>query len=211
MHRTAAIAAVIVIVAGLAAGAWFAFGPGSEDPLKACRTTQIAGAFDTIGGPFELVDETGATVTDKQVIDRPALIYFGYTYCPDVCPLHASRNAEAVDMLAEKGIALRPVFISVDPERDTPQIMADYTANLHPEMLGLTGSRAQVDAAMKAYGAYAAAAGEGEDYLVNHTVYSYLMHPEMGLLDVYGGNATAEDIVKSVTCFAEVIEDWPKN
>ena len=121
----------------------------------------MAGGSAQIGGPFELVSETGETVTDADVIDKPTLIYFGYTFCPDVCPLDAARNAAAVDILEERGDMVKPVFISVDPARDTPEVLAEFTDYLHPRMVGLTGSPEQVRAASKAYRTYYQAQDSG--------------------------------------------------
>lgn len=138
MDKRLALVAAGALAALLTGTAWMAFRPGVAGP---CPGSGIAGA--AIGGPFTLVDETGATVTDAEVIDRPSLIYFGYTFCPDVCPFDAARNAEAVDLLAARGHDVKPVFISVDPKRDTPGIVGEFTDFLHDEMLGLTGSPSQ--------------------------------------------------------------------
>ena len=88
------------------------------------------------------------------MITEPALVYFGYTFCPDVCPLDSARNAEAVDLLAKRGMPATPVFISVDPKRDTPEVVAEFTTWLHPKMIGLTGTPEQVKAASQAYRTY---------------------------------------------------------
>ena len=93
-----------------------------------------------IGGPFSLSDGDGKTVSDRDFPGKWQLIYFGYTFCPDVCPVDNSRNAEAVDILEEQGFDVTPVFISVDPARDTAEVMADYAANMHPRMIALTGT-----------------------------------------------------------------------
>ena len=169
--------------------------------------TAIAGG-SAIGGPFTLVDETGAEVSSDQVIDGPTLVYFGYTFCPDVCPLDAARNAQAVDLLAERGIDVDPVFITIDPARDTPQVLAEFTGYMHPEMLGLTGTEAQVAAAARAYRVYYSRS-EGADpdyYLMNHSVFTYLMTPG-GFVDVFRGapgasaeGVTAEQMADRVAC-----------
>ena len=152
-----AVATVVVLLAGTGAAVWI--GQDGDDPFAPCRAGAVAGAA-AIGGPFELVSETGETVTEAQVLDAPALVYFGYTYCPDVCPFDAARNAQAVDLLAERGYEVRPVFITVDPARDTPEIMAEFTDYMHPAMVGLTGSSEQVKAAAQAYKVYYAKAGD---------------------------------------------------
>ena len=115
------------------------------DARSECDGSSAVGA--TIGGPFELVDRKGEPVTDADVLNRPALVYFGYTFCPDVCPFDMARNALAADLLAEQGHDIAVVFISVDPERDTPEVLGQYADDMYPEMTALTGSAEQVKAA----------------------------------------------------------------
>lgn len=205
MTRTAAIAAASAAALALAVGAAFAlrpllFPPG--DPFADCRSMAVVGGTEGLGTDFTLVSETGATVTRDEVVDRLTLLYFGYTYCPDVCPADTARNAEAAELLAARGIALRPVLVSVDPARDTPEALRDYTDLLHPDMLGLTGDEATVRSVARAFGAYAAKQGTGEDYLVNHSTYSYLMAPGRGVLDVIRRERTAAEVADTVACFA---------
>ena len=120
--RSYAVGAVAVAAVALGATWWATQrAPGSDDSSPNAVRAQIAGGIEAIGGPFTLVDETGKTVTDKEVITKPSLVYFGYTFCPDVCPLDKARNAEAVDILDETRLDVTPVFISIDPGRDTPQ------------------------------------------------------------------------------------------
>ena len=173
----------------------------SDDQFAGCRASSVAGG-GAIGGPFTLVSETGQTVTDRDVLDKPALVYFGYTFCPDVCPLDASRNAEAVEILAEMGLDVRPVFISIDPDRDTPEVLAEYTDYLHPEMLGLTGSAEQVKAASQAYRTYYRKHdSEDEFYLVDHSVFTYLMLPGTGFAEFFGRDVPATDMAARSACF----------
>ena len=191
LYVTAAVAALIAILGGV--WAWTALAPRPD-----CGGGAVAG---DIGGPFTLVSDQGETVTDADVITGPTLVYFGYTYCPDVCPLDASRNALATDLMAERGIDVRPVFITVDPNRDTPEVLDAYTANQHPDMLGLTGSQDQVDQAVAAYRVYANVNDDGTDqYLVDHTAFTYLMSPE-GFVDVFRHEATADEIVERTACY----------
>ena len=206
MIRTIAIAAAAIAVVGL--GAVYFIGSGDpEDRFAQCRASNVAGGADQVGGPFELVSETGETVTDKDVIDKPTLIYFGYTFCPDVCPLDNARNAAAVDILEERGHMVKPVFISIDPARDTPEVMAEFTDYLHPRMLGLTGSEAQVRAASKAYRTYfqaqKPAEGEEEFYLVDHSTMSYLTLPDHGFVDFFRRDVTPEQMADRVACFID--------
>ncbi|MFU8864303.1 MAG: SCO family protein [Rhodobacterales bacterium] len=180
---------------------------GSPDKYAQCRTTAIAGGTSQIGGPFTLVDQTGTTVTDAEVIDQPALIYFGYTFCPDVCPLDTARNAEAVDLLEERGMIVKPVFISVDPERDTPEVLEAFSFNLHERMQGLTGTHEQVRAASRAYRTFyqkqEPPAGDEEYYLVDHTTMSYLAFPEEGVVEVFQRVLRADDIADRIACFMD--------
>jgi len=166
-----------------------------------CGGNAIAGGNVAIGGPFELLNGAGELVTDQDVIDGPSLIYFGYTFCPDVCPFDVARNAIAIDILAEQGLDVTPVFISIDPERDTPEIVAQYGADMHPEMIALTGSPEQVKAASLAYKTYyARGTGEGEFYLMDHSTFTYLMFPETGLASYFGRDVAPEAMAEQTAC-----------
>lgn len=206
MTRLTALFASAAAVA-LVGGAWFATrgGDAGGDRFAQCRSSQIAGGADTIGGPFELLNAKGETVTDKDVITEPSIVYFGYTFCPDVCPMDTARNAEAVDVLAERGQSVTPVFISVDPKRDTPEAVGDFAFNLHEKMIGLTGSPEQVKAASKAYKTYYKAHDTGEDeyYLVDHSTFSYLVLPEDGFVEFFRRDETPEQMADKVGCFLD--------
>lgn len=202
MTRLFAIASLVVLSVFLA-GTWFLTRPSGTDRFAQCRATRIAGE-DAIGGPFTLVNGKGETVTDTDVITEPTLIYFGYTFCPDVCPLDTSRNAEAVDVLAERGYSVTPVFISIDPERDTPEVVADFAANLHEKMIGLTGSPDQVAAASQAYRTYyRKQPGDPDYYLVDHSTFTYLVLPEHGFVDFFRREDTPEAMANRIACFID--------
>ncbi len=177
----------------------------NDDPFAQCRATTIAGGADTIGGPFELVNEDGVLVTSAELITEPALIYFGYTFCPDVCPLDTVRNAEVVDLLADQGAALLPVFVSVDPKRDTPERLREFTENIHPRMIGLTGSEDQVAAASRAYRTYYNSHDDGSDpyYLVDHSTFSYLVLPDAGFVEFFRREMPPAEMVEAVQCFLD--------
>ncbi|MFS4581661.1 SCO family protein [Phaeobacter sp. C3_T13_0] len=204
MTRIYAILAAVVVTA-LVGGAWVATrGGGDGDEFAQCRSSKIAGGSDTIGGPFELLNAHGETVTDKDVITKPSLVYFGYTFCPDVCPLDVARNAEAIDLLDERGQDVTPVFISIDPDRDTPEAVGDFAANLHERMIGLTGSHEQVQAASRAYKTYYKKQDGDEDYyLVDHSTFSYLVLPEQGFVEFFRRDETPEQLADKVGCFLE--------
>ncbi|MCG7493914.1 SCO family protein [Thalassobius sp. Cn5-15] len=196
---TAAVAALALL------GGTYYVTMRTGDALAECRASSVAGA--AIGGPFELVNAEGQTVTERDVITAPTLIYFGYTFCPDVCPFDAARNGEAVTLLEERGHTINSVFISVDPDRDTPETVSDYASYMHPRMVGLTGSPEQVKVASKAYKTYYKKQqpedGDEEYYLVDHSTFTYLMFPETGFAEFYRREATAEQIANSVECFIE--------
>jgi len=198
-------AAVVVLFVG---GSWIITAwPRGGDKFAECRSSAVAGGGD-IGGPFELVNAKGETVTDADVITEPSLVYFGYTFCPDVCPLDTARNAEAVDVLAERGISVTPVFISIDPRRDTPEAVGTFAENLHEKMIGLTGSPEQVKAASQAYRTYYKShesEGDPDYYLVDHSTFTYLVLPDHGFVDFFRRDLGAEDMADRVACFADKI------
>ncbi|MEO9683382.1 MAG: SCO family protein [Tateyamaria sp.] len=202
---TRIIAPVAALVAALFIGGLLWVTQGGEDSAFAqCSATKIAGEGGQIGGPFELLNADGQTVTDADVITEPTLVYFGYTFCPDVCPLDTARNAEAVDVLAQRGMSVTPVFISVDPGRDTPDVVGDFAFNLHEKMIGLTGSPEQVDAASKAYRTYYNVHDTSDEfYLVDHSTFTYLMLPEVGFVEFFRRDVTADAMAERVGCFVE--------
>lgn len=177
----------------------------SDDLFGECRASAIAGGAGTVGGPFTLIDEAGATVTDADVVTEPSLLYFGYTFCPDVCPLDTVRNAEAVDMLDADGMQTQPVFISVDPDRDTPEVLEAFTDRVHPRMLGLTGTTEQIDAAADAYRVFYRINRQGDDpyYLVDHTAFTYLVLPEHGFVEFFNRDTTPAEMAERTACFVE--------
>lgn len=198
MSRFAALTAAAMMTALIGGTALYVTVIAPKDPND-CRGGQVAG---TLGGPFTLVDQTGKTVTDKDVTAKPALIYFGYTFCPDVCPVDNARNAGAVDILTEQGYDVTPVFITIDPARDTPKVMAEYAANMHSKMIALTGTPEQVDAASKAYRTYyRKQEGDPEFYMMDHTTFTYFTLPETGFADAFQRETTPEQMADRVACF----------
>ncbi|WP_136636072.1 SCO family protein [Pseudooceanicola onchidii] len=204
MTRIFAITAVAAIVL-LSVAIWLVtMGRTGDDAFAQCRSSTVAGGAAEIGGPFTLVDEGGQTVTDTDVIDKPTLVYFGYTYCPDICPYDAARNAEAVTLLENDGYMVKPVFITVDPERDTPEQLADFTSYIHPRMVGLTGSPEQIKAASTAYRTYYRKQDAEDDYyLVDHSTFTYLVLPEEGFVEFFRRDATPEQMAEATACFID--------
>jgi len=203
IYAVAAVAAVAAVLGGV--GLAIALGAETEEEFAQCRGSSIAGAGD-VGGPFELISETGETVTDETLITEPTLVYFGYTFCPDVCPFDAVRNADAVALLEERGMQAQPIFISVDPDRDTPEQLSNFTDNIHERMVGLTGSREQIDGAVSAYRAYYNIHDQSDDfYLVDHTAFTYLVLPEYGFVDFFRRETTAQEMADRTACFIDAV------
>lgn len=201
LYAATAAAAVLALIGGTAI---YALWPREDDPFAKCRQSVVAGGAGAIGGPFTLVDHTGRTVTDRDVITKPSLLYFGYTFCPDVCPLDTARNAEAVDILEEMGYDVTPVFISIDPKRDTPEVMAEFVDIMHPKMIGLTGTEEQVKAASRAYKTFYKAQEATDDYyLVDHSTFSYLVFPEAGFVEFFRRDDTPDQIAQRAACFLD--------
>ena len=198
--QTKTWAGIAASVAVLGLGVGTAVTVLKEDPR--CGTSVVAGGSAAIGGPFSLVNEAGALVSETDVIDGMTLIYFGYTYCPDICPLDVQRNAIAVDIAAEMGVDVKPVFITIDPARDTPEVVGSFARNNHDKMIGLTGSPEQIKEASKAYKTFYRQNGEGEDYLMDHSVFSYLMTPA-GFVDFFRRDMSPEDMAESMVCYAQ--------
>lgn len=173
----AAVAVVVLVAVALVAGQHYytRLGDGLGEATQA--STHAA-----IGGPFTLIDQDGRTVTDESFRGRYMLIYFGYTFCPDVCPTSLIRNTEALDLIGDKAANVVPILITVDPERDTPAHLKEYVKFFADNMVGLTGTPDQVAAAAKAYRVYYAKVddkdGDAATYLMDHSALSYLMGPD---------------------------------
>jgi protein SCO1/2 len=153
-----------------------------------------------VGGPFTLTDQDGNAVTDQTYKGKLMLIYFGFTFCPDACPTALGVMSAALDKLDTAADRVVPMLITVDPERDTPQVLKDYVSNFHPGMVGLTGTPEQVAEVAKAYRVYyqKAAGATGEDYLMDHTLLIYLMDGEGKYITHFGPDATPDQIADEI-------------
>jgi len=153
-----------------------------------------------VGGPFALIDQDGRPVTEAVLKGKWSAVFFGFTYCPDVCPTTMQTLAQAKDRLGPKGRDLQVVFISVDPQRDTPAQLKSYLSSpaFPRPVIGLTGSQAQVAAATRAYRAYFEKDGDGADYVVNHTSAVYLMNPQGRFDRVLAYSLTPDEIARQV-------------
>jgi protein SCO1 len=129
-----------------------------------------------VGGPFKLVDQTGQEFTDKTVAGKPFLVFFGFTHCPDVCPTKLFEISQVLNAMGDKAKDLQVLFVTVDPERDTPDVMGRYVSSFNPKIRGLTGDRPSVDAMIKAYRAYSKKVPtEDGSYTMDHTSIVYMM------------------------------------
>ena len=163
-----------------------------------------------VGGPFSLVDSRGAPFTEANLKGRWSLLYFGFTLCPDICPDELDKVATVVDDLKKNhSIDATPVFISVDPARDTPARVGAYVAEFHPAMVGLTGDENAVKAAAKAFRVYHAKAGvdptRPDDYLIDHSIITYLLNPDAKFVTFYGRNVEAGAVAASIV---ERVREW---
>ncbi|MEM6277075.1 MAG: SCO family protein [Pseudomonadota bacterium] len=201
-------AAIASAVAGVGvAGAFLAtsvLAPSND--LRACLGASVAGG--DVGGPFTLVSETGETVTQDDVITGPTLVYFGYTFCPDVCPLDMNRNAIAMEIMEEDmGTEIDALFVTIDPERDTPEYLAEFTEYIHPRLTGLTGTPEQVADAAREYRAYfrKVDSDDPDFYLMDHSTLTYLMDPEEGFVTFFRRDMTPEQMAEQVHCVVNTL------
>jgi len=203
-----AIAGTAAVVIGLVA-TYSLTRKSALDAFAACGGNQIAGPASAIGGAFTLTDMNGKRVSDKDVLKKPSLVYFGYTSCPDVCPTDMGRNAQAVDILEEEGYDVTPVFISVDPARDTPAVLKEWTGFMHPKMIGLTGTPAELSAVAKEYKTFYQVpdAPTDQNYEVQHMTLTYLMLPGVGFANFFNSEDSADLVAERTACYAEAAKD----
>ena len=171
---------IAFVIAGFLIGAIAGAGVLLVANPQGGQPVQSSGAA-LIGGPFSLVGADGKPVTDRDFRGRYMLIFFGFTHCPDICPAELQVIAQALDQLGDKAKTVVPIFITLDPERDTPQAMANYVKSFGPNFVGLTGSPEAIAAAAKAYRvAYSKVENKESagDYSVDHSALVYLMDPE---------------------------------
>ena len=212
MTRALRIAVLLLIVAlgamwgaafvarrpGEGVGASFARLLGNAPPPSAGGVALPAGVG--IGGPFTLVDGNGRRVTEADLRGKLALIFFGFTHCPDVCPTELQAVGQAMDLLGPQAEGVRPVFITVDPERDTPERMKDYVALFHPSITGLTGTPEQVAAAARAWRVYynKVTPPGASEYLMDHSSFTYLMGRDGSLRSLFRPGVTPEEMASTI-------------
>ncbi len=188
VNNKARIALFLLIVTAMASFGWVAarlYGLGSGTPGQVAAGPGMARTGATFeeapGGPFALTDHHGTPVTEQDYRGKFVLISFGYTFCPDVCPTTLFNVSQTLDLLGEDAGRVQSLFVTVDPERDTVEVLAEYVANFHPGIVGLTGTMEQVRAVAEAYGVRyekVASPEAGDDYLMNHSAAIDLMGPD---------------------------------
>jgi protein SCO1/2 len=187
----ALVVVVVVVFAGRHYFGWFR-APGEGAPV----------AMPAVGGPFALLNQDGKPVTNADFRGKYMLIYFGYTYCPDVCPTALTEVGQAVDKLGKDADKVVPIFITVDPERDRPEHLKEYVSFFHSRMQGLGGSVEQIAQVAKAYRVYYAKAREkgagDDDYLMDHTSITYLMGPDGKFLAHFSHGTSADAIAERI-------------
>ena len=192
-------AVVVAVVLGVSLSLWV-FGPPSGQQNAQSGALPSSGVA-SIGGAFQLTDHTGKQVDDSILMGKPSLVYFGFTFCPDFCPTELSNMAAAADLASEEGLEIGLVFISIDPERDTPEVMAEYVEAFHERMIGLTGDAEQVAAAAKAYKVIYRKnrnPDSPDGYAMDHTTFLYGMDAQGQFLKHFTANTDPREIVDTL-------------
>lgn len=152
-----------------------------------------------IGGAFTLVNQDGKTVTEKDFANKYLLVYFGFGYCPAICPTELQKITEAYHALPKAWQErIQPIFITIDPERDTPEALKNYVSLFMPELIGLTGTQEQIDAVKKAYKVYATKVPEGDAYTMDHSSFIYFMNMNNEPMAMFKVSDSAEKIAKTI-------------
>ncbi len=174
----------------------------------AISTTQEPQSEFVIGGAFEMTDENGNIVTDQNFSDHYKLVFFGFTKCPDVCPAGMQKMTKTMEKLGDDAAVITPVFVSIDPRRDTPDVMKEYTDMYDPRIVGLTGDEKQVQAMEEKFKVYASkiASDKGEEFaMFAHSAYIYLTDKNNHMLTVFGHDDLPEDMAAEIK--AEIKKD----
>ncbi|KIM31497.1 hypothetical protein M408DRAFT_327689 [Serendipita vermifera MAFF 305830] len=203
-------AAGVFIVTGIGLYFYFEHTKAEVQEKKRKELQQLKYGKAFVGGPFDLVDaKAKKPFTQDNLRGHWNLVYFGFTNCPDVCPEELDKMSEVVNRIEKQhGVQIQPIFISCDPARDTSDQLEKYLADFHPRMVGLTGTYEQVKAACKSYRVYFSTppdAKPGDDYLVDHSIFFYLMDPTGSFVEAFGKTSTADTVC---TKFDEALKEW---
>jgi protein SCO1/2 len=194
---TARSVRILVISAAFLAGLFLCFGVVLV--VSSRMSTPVAQQIAAVGGPFKLIDQNGKAVSDQDLKGRPFLVFFGFIHCPDVCPTTLFDVSEMLRALGPDADRTRALFITVDPERDTPAVMKDYLSSFDPHLSGLTGDPAAIATVAKAYRVYYKKVPlDGGEYTMDHTAIVYLMDKEGRFVSPFslkrGTEAAAADL-----------------
>ncbi len=160
---------------------------------------------DAFGGPFSLTGHTGKTITEKTYAGQYKLMYFGFTFCPAICPTELSKMTAALNVLGEDAKKIQPIFVTVDPERDTVQKMKSYVELFHPSLVGLTGTPDQISSMLKSYKIFAAKVDDPNltEYTMDHSSFIYLMAPDGRLLHIFKIGDNADVMATTIRAWLE--------
>ena len=172
--------------------------------FASCNLNTSIEKFEKFNDDFNLIHEDGFKISRKKLINQPSLLYFGYTFCPDICPFDLMRNSEVVDLLLKQDIKIKPLFVTLDPKRDTLETLKEYTDFHHKDMIGLTGSNEQIDTVKKIFMIYSQMPNDPlGDYIINHSTFSYFILPDMGLITYFTRKDKVEKISNTIKCILE--------
>lgn len=168
------------------------------------RPTDTPKTMGPIGVAYTLTDQNGQKFSSRQLKDKYQLVYFGFTFCPDICPTELQRMSAALRLANLPTDTITPVFISIDPLRDTPAVLKPYLANFHPDFIGLTGTEAQIDKVIDGYKVYAAKINDPKytDYMMDHSSFIYLIAPGGDLLRLF----TKDDTPETIAAFLKTLK-----
>lgn len=205
--RKLLIGGLAATVVALLAGGWWISRENSGNQFAQCQRSVVSGGMESFGTDFTLTNGADQRMTSQEVFSKPSLLYFGYTFCPDVCPMDSARNADAVEILKEQGVDVQAVFVTVDPARDTPELVSEFTQQFSPEMIGLTGSVEEIDAVSKGWRNYYKLQNEEDDeyYLVDHMTNTYLVMPEQGTVEFFGRDTSPDEMAERTACFVGAV------
>ena len=197
------ILAVSVTVFGAASLIAFIYYLDQQKVKNRKKLQRAAVGKMAIGGPFSLITHENKPMSDKDFQGQWLLIYFGFTHCPDICPEELEKLAEVTEILRkqknQQKYPFQPVFVSVDPERDTPELISKYLKDYSPHFIGLTGTREQVGEMCKHYRVYFSQGPRvGDDYIVDHAIIMYLINPNGEFVDYYGRNKNAKEVSSAI-------------
>jgi protein SCO1/2 len=194
---------VVLLITAVLAGEW-AWLRLRDRPASDSAASAVPVGAAIPGGPFALTDHLGKPVSSGDFAGGLLLIVFGYTYCPDVCPTTLLGVASALDLLGEQAARIQPLFVTIDPMRDTPEVLAAYVAAFHPRLVGLTGSAAQIKRMAGDYRVYYARVGpEDGDYFMDHSAFIYLVGADGRPLAYFPHDLAPEDLAARVRAFLD--------